>query len=77
VLASAVDPDGEAARPCEMFSRVIRRSRRDFCARPRTSQKPKLDNLVAPFTQATYDTILMKDANAILEPDDLASTCGN
>jgi len=33
---------------------------------------PKVDNLVAPFTQATYDTIFMKDANAVLERDDLA-----
>ena len=33
---------------------------------------PKVDNLYAPFTQAANDTILMKDANVLLEPDALA-----
>lgn len=33
---------------------------------------PKVDNLYAPFTQAVNDTILMKDANVLLEPDALA-----
>ena len=32
---------------------------------------PKVDNLYAPFTQAANDTILMKDANVLLEPDAL------
>jgi ceramide glucosyltransferase len=33
---------------------------------------PKVDNLFAPFTMAANDTILMKDANVLLEPDALA-----
>ncbi len=32
---------------------------------------PKVDNLFAPFMQATHDVILMKDANVLLEPDAL------
>ena len=58
---------------CAMFSRVIRRSPTRFLrSTAKFAKSPKVDNLVAPFTQATHDTILMKDANAILEPDDLA-----
>jgi len=33
---------------------------------------PKVDNLYAPFMQAERDTILMKDANVLLEQDALA-----
>lgn len=36
------------------------------------ASSPKVDNLFAPFTQAPNDTILMKDANILLEPDALA-----
>lgn len=33
---------------------------------------PKVDNLYAPFIQASHDVIFMKDANVLLEPDALA-----
>jgi ceramide glucosyltransferase len=38
----------------------------------RFAASPKVDNLHAPFTLAPNDTILMKDANILLEPDALA-----
>ncbi len=72
-LASAVDPDSEAARKMRaIFARHPDVPTRFLHSTAKFAKSPKLDNLVAPFTQATYDTILMKDANAILEPDDLA-----
>ena len=73
VLASAVDPDGEAARSIRaVFARHPEVPTRFLHSTAKFAKSPKVDNLVAPFTQATHDTILMKDANAILEPDDLA-----
>lgn len=33
---------------------------------------PKVDNLFAPFNEATHDVIFMKDSNVVLEKDDLA-----
>ena len=72
VLASAVDPDGEAARSMRnVFARHPEIPTRFLRSTAKFAKSPKVDNLVAPFTQATHDTILMKDANAILEPDDL------
>jgi ceramide glucosyltransferase len=53
------------ARHPETPARLLRSS-------GRIAASPKVDNLVAPFTQAAYDTIFMKDANIVLEPDDLA-----
>ena len=73
VLASAVDPDGEAARSMRnVFARHPEVPTRFLHSTAKFAKSPKVDNLVAPLTQATHDTILMKDANAILEPDDLA-----
>ncbi len=53
------------ARRPEVPSRILH-STAKFAA------SPKVDNLFAPFTQAANDTILMKDANVLLEPDALA-----
>jgi ceramide glucosyltransferase len=72
-LASAVDPHSEAVqRMRAIFSRHPEVTTQVLQSVAKFARSPKVDNLVAPFTQATYDTILMKDANAILEPDDLA-----
>jgi len=53
------------ARHPEVPSRILH-STAKFAA------SPKVDNLFAPFTMAANDTILMKDANVLLEPDALA-----
>jgi ceramide glucosyltransferase len=55
----------------EIFARYPERPARLLRSSGRSALSPKLDNLVAPFTEAAYDTIFMKDADAVLEPDDL------
>ena len=53
------------ARHPEVATRILH-STKKFAA------SPKVDNLFEPFTRAANDTILMKDANVLLEPDALA-----
>ncbi|MGA8172684.1 MAG: glycosyltransferase [Methylocystis sp.] len=73
VLASAVDLEGDAALAMRaVFARHPDVATRFLWSTAKFAKSPKVDNLVAPFTQAANDTILMKDANSILEPDDLA-----
>ena len=73
VVASSTDPDSEAAQAMRaIFSRHPERATRFLRSTAKIAASPKVDNLVAPFTEAAYDTILMKDANVVLRPDDLA-----
>jgi ceramide glucosyltransferase len=73
VTVSATDLDAPAvqrmrailARHPSVPSRILRST-------ARFAVSPKVDNLYAPFMQATHDVILMKDANVLLEPDALA-----
>ncbi len=72
-LASAVDMDSDASRLMRaIFARHPEVTTRFLPSTAKAAKSPKVDNLVAPFTDATHDTIFMKDANAVLEPDDLA-----
>ena len=72
-IASAVDLESDAARRMRaLFARHPDVSTRFLHSTSKFALSPKVDNLVAPFNQATHDTIFMKDANAILAPDDLA-----
>jgi ceramide glucosyltransferase len=71
--ASAVDAQSEASQTMRaIFARHPGVSTRFLISTARGARSPKVDNLVAPFTDATHDFIFMKDANAMLEPDDLA-----
>jgi ceramide glucosyltransferase len=73
VTASAVDVDSPAARKMrEIFARHPATPSRLLPSTARFAASPKVDNLYAPFMQATHDVILMKDANVLLEPDALA-----
>ncbi len=72
VLASAVDPESAASRKMrEIFSRHPKIATRFLTSSARGAKSPKVDNLVSPFTEAKHDIIFMKDANAVLESDDL------
>jgi ceramide glucosyltransferase len=71
-LASAIDLQSEAAQKMrEIFARHPETETRFLISTVRGAKSPKVDNLVAPFTEAANDIIFMKDANAVLEPDDL------
>jgi len=73
VLASAIDMETEASRAMRaVFARHPDVATRFLHSTGKVAKSPKVDNLVAPFTEAANDTIFMKDANAVLEPDDLA-----
>ncbi len=73
VVASAIDPESEAAQKIRaIFALHPDIQTRFLHSTAKFAKSPKVDNLVAPFTLATHDTIFMKDANAVLEPDDLA-----
>jgi len=73
VTVSAVDADSPASRKMrEIFSRHPHVPSRLLASTARFAASPKVDNLYAPFMQATHDVILMKDANVLLEPDALA-----
>jgi len=72
VVASSTDPDSDAARAMRaIIARHPERSARFLRSTAKIAASPKVDNLVAPFTEAAYDTIFMKDANVVLRPDDL------
>jgi ceramide glucosyltransferase len=73
VTASAVDLRSAAAnRMREIFARHPSVSSRLLASTARFAASPKVDNLYAPFMQAPNDTIFMKDANVLLEPDALS-----
>jgi len=73
VVAAATDVQSPASsRMRAIFARHPERATRLLQSSGRAALSPKLDNLVAPFTQAAYDTIFMKDADAVLDADDLA-----
>jgi len=73
VVASSTDPDSPASRTMRaIFARHPERPTRFLRSTAKIAASPKVDNLVAPFTEAAYDTIFMKDANVVLRPDDLA-----
>jgi ceramide glucosyltransferase len=72
VVASSDDPDSDAARAMRaIFARHPERPTRLLRSTAKIAVSPKVDNLVAPFTEAANDTIFMKDANVVLRPDDL------
>jgi len=73
IVASSTEPDSEAAQAMRaMLARHPERPTRFLRSTAKFAASPKVDNLVAPFTEAAYDTIFMKDANVVLRPDDLA-----
>ncbi|QGM44532.1 glycosyltransferase [Methylocystis heyeri] len=72
-LASAVDPQSEASQKMRrIFERHPEVATRFLASTANGAKSPKVNNLVAPFTEATNDVIFMKDANAVLAPGDLA-----
>ncbi len=73
VLASCDDMQSPAARKMrEIFARHPGTPGRFLLSTARFAKSPKVDNLVAPFTEANNDVILMKDSNVVLEKDALA-----
>ncbi|MBI1980390.1 MAG: glycosyltransferase, partial [Methylocystis sp.] len=73
VTVSATDLDAPAVR--RMRAILARHSTvpsRILLSTAKFAVSPKVDNLYAPFMQATHDVIFMKDANVLLEPDALA-----
>jgi ceramide glucosyltransferase len=73
VVAAAIDTESAPSRVMrEIFARHPEVPSRLLQSSGRLAASPKVDNLVAPFTQARFDSILMKDSNATLEPGDLA-----
>ncbi len=73
VVASSSEFDSPASRAMqEIFARHPERSSRFLKSTAKIAVSPKVDNLVAPFTEAAHDTIFMKDANVVLAPDELA-----
>jgi ceramide glucosyltransferase len=73
VVASSTDPDSPVSQAMRaIFARHQERPSRFLRSTAKIAASPKVDNLVAPFTEAAHDTIFMKDANVVLRPDDLA-----
>ncbi len=73
VTVSAIERDSPAVgKMREIFARHPNRSARVLLSTARFAASPKVDNLYAPFMQATHDVIFMKDANVLLEPDALS-----
>jgi ceramide glucosyltransferase len=73
VTASSADLQSAAAHKMrEIFARHPDVSARLLASTARFAASPKVDNLYAPFMQAPNDTIFMKDANVLLDPDALA-----
>ncbi len=73
VVGASTEPDSEASRALQaIFARHPERPTRFLRSTAKIAASPKVDNLVAPFTEAGHDTIFMKDANVVLRPDDLA-----
>ncbi|MGD9543214.1 MAG: glycosyltransferase [Methylocystis sp.] len=72
VTVSATDLDTPAVqRMRAIFARHPNVPSRILRSTAKFAVSPKVDNLYAPFMQATHDVILMKDANVLLEPDAL------
>lgn len=75
VVAAAVEEDSPAVRKMrELLARYPNVPSRILRSTAKFAASPKLDNLFAPITQAANDVILQKDANMLLERDDLAQT---
>jgi ceramide glucosyltransferase len=75
VTASASEISSPAvATMREIFARHPEISSRVLHSTARFAASPKVDNLFAPFTEASNDVIFMKDSNVVLEPDVLAET---
>lgn len=73
-LASALDPEAPASRLVRgVFARHPGTKTRFLQTSVGTAASPKVDNLVAPIMEASNDAIFTKDANIVLEPDDLAA----
>jgi ceramide glucosyltransferase len=73
VTVSATDVDGPAVQHMRaILARHPTVPSRILLSTAKFAVSPKVDNLYAPFMQATHDVILMKDANVLLEPDALA-----
>jgi ceramide glucosyltransferase len=73
VAVSSTEAESPAVRKMrEIFARHPERPARLLLSTARFAASPKVDNLYAPFMQATHDVILMKDANVMLEPEALA-----
>ncbi|MGJ0396686.1 MAG: glycosyltransferase [Methylocystis sp.] len=78
VTASATDLDAPAVqRMRAIFARHPAVPSRILLSTAKFAASPKVDNLYAPFMQATHDVIFMKDANVLLEPDALAQHMRN
>jgi ceramide glucosyltransferase len=78
VTVSATDLDAPAVqRMRAIFARHPTVPARILLSTAKFAVSPKVDNLYAPFTQATHDVIFMKDANVLLEPDALAQHMRN
>ncbi|MBM3550414.1 MAG: glycosyltransferase [Alphaproteobacteria bacterium] len=73
VTVSATDLDAPAVRRMrDILARHPNVPSRVLLSTAKFAVSPKVDNLYAPFMQATHDVIFMKDANVLLEPDALA-----
>jgi ceramide glucosyltransferase len=73
VIAAAVDTQSDAARRMgEIFARFPQIETRILKSTAKFAKSPKVDNLYAPVMSALNDTIFMKDANSLLEPNELA-----
>jgi len=73
VVASSTDPDSDASKTMRaILARHQERPTRFLRSTAKMAASPKVDNLVAPFTEAAHDAIFMKDANVVLRPGDLA-----
>ncbi|MGD9541091.1 glycosyltransferase [Methylocystis sp.] len=78
VTVSATDLDSLAVqRMRAIFARHPTIPSRVLLSTAKFAVSPKVDNLYAPFMEATHDVILMKDANVLLEPDALAQHMRN
>ncbi len=78
VTVSATDLDAPAVqRMRAIFARHPAVPSRILLSTAKFAVSPKVDNLYAPFMQATHDVIFMKDANVLLEPDALAQHMRN
>jgi len=78
VTASATDLDAPAVQHMRaIFARHPAVASRILLSTAKFAVSPKVDNLYAPFMQATQDVIFMKDANVLLEPDAMAQHMRN
>jgi len=74
VIGAAAESQSEAIDALRtIFARHSQIPARLLQSTEKFARSPKVDNLKAPILAATHDTILTKDANAVLEPGDLAA----